>query len=661
MTLYTLGICLLALPLGGFLRAEVTAFQIQKRAPFAGGRSFGTVGKYEQIEGVMRFAVDPAADGNKAIVDIGNAPTNPRGLAGFEADFLLVKPVDGSRGNGAILFDVVNRGALRWDSGLFRTPDSAGSSANFLLERGFTILAVGWQHDVPPRDAGEKLLRIRVPVATMKGKPIRGLVAVSFTLSQPAASQMLSDRGHVPYEVADPNAPGTLLTILHLDGRQEVVPREKWGFGRMVNGKLVADRGSVYLEGGFPGGRSYEVVYQSENPPVSGLGYAAVRDSVSALKNGRAAELGLRPAVINRAIAVGQSQSGRFLRGFLHEGFNRDLDGKRVFDGVLALIAGGNRSTVNYRFAQPSANPGLLFPFTDETQTDAETGESGGLLSNLPPETRPKVIYLNTASEYWRASSAALVHTRVDGSADFPLPDSTRLYVVAGAQHGPGPWPPVKADLEQLANPLNYRWVTRAVLLALDRWVLGQGEPPPSRYPKLERNELTPSDKLHFPAIPGVTVPPAGQVTARARIGPNFSSDGPITIRPPRPGTSYPQWVSRVNDDGNEIGGILLPELTVPLGTYMAWNQRFPGARDMTASLGLVGGFVPFARNAEERKARHDPRPSLAERYPSLEQFIGRMSVAALRCVQEGYLLDEDVASLLRSAKREFEDLSKGR
>ena len=281
-------------------------------------------------------------------------------------------------------------------------------------------------------------------------------------------------------------------------------------------------------------------------------------------------------------------------------------------------------------------------------------------MSALPPAARPKMMYFNTASEYWRASNASLVHTKIDGSGEFPIANDTRLYVVAGTQHGPSRWPVKKTDRELAPNPLNYRWVLPAALVALDNWVAGKAEPPPSRYPRRDRGELVQPEKLEFPAIPGVTVPPSGQTTRRTagKLPADFRSEGPITILPPRPGKAYPQLVSRVDADGNEIGGILVPELKVPLGTYMAWNQQFPGAKDMQASLGLIGGFVPFARDEAERKARKDPRPSLAERYASREDFVGRTALAALESVREGYFLDQDVAALLRAVRRQYEDLT---
>lgn len=658
----TFGLIFASLAAFANLRGEVSAIRIHTRELYEGGRSFGAIGQYENIEGVMRFAVDPTAPDNQNIVDIRNAPMNGRGHVEFEADFRLVRPVEASRSNGCLVFSVVNRGRTSWQSvpgasgmaanptlqGLFSTPDDPKTSAGLLLDRGFSVLEIGWQHDVPATEGGARLFRVKLPVASDHGRPIRGLVAVSFTLGRPAENMLLSDRGHIPYPVADPNDPRTGLTIRHLDGRLEKVARHKWGF---------RDSSSVYMDGGFAGGRSYEVIYQSENPPITGLGYAGVRDGVAAVRSGQFAELGLGPDTIKRVVAVGHSQSGRFLRGFVHEGFNRDLRGNRVFDGVLALIAGGSRTVINYRFAQPSANPGLFFPFTDESQVDAETGEEGGLLSNLPAATRPKMMYLNTPSEYWRSSNAALIHICVDGSADLPIAEGTRVYVVAGAQHGPAPWPVAKTDREMAPNPLNYRWVTRAAFLAMDRWVKENVEPPSSRYPRIADNELATPAKLGFPAIPGVTAPPAAQTMRRAKLPANFRTEGPITIRPPRPGSPYPHLVSRVNEDGNELGGIVLPELSVPLGTYLAWNQQFPGAKDMTASLGLVGGFVPFPRNEEERQAQRDPRPSLAKRYSSREDFLGRMAVAALKCVQDGYLLDIDVASLLRTAGRQYDDL----
>jgi hypothetical protein len=216
-----------------------------------------------------------------------------------------------------------------------------------------------------------------------------------------------------------------------------------------------------------------------------------------------------------------------------------------------------------------------------------------------------------------------------------------------------------KGLTELPTNPLNYAWVTRALFLALDRWVSGQGEPPPSMHPRLDKGELVEPSKLKFPLIPGVTVPPDGQITVREKIGPSFWTEGPITISPPRSGKPYPQWVAVVDADGNEKPGIRLPELAVPLGTYMAWNQLFPGAKDMSASLSLTGGFVAFSRNEAERLARRDPRPSILERYGTRGHYLGLLAEAAVKLADDGFLLEEDIGAIVRSGRQQWDDLQR--
>ena len=121
------------------------------------------------------------------------------------------------------------------------------------------------------------------------------------------------------------------------------------------------------------------------------MGPAAVRDTISRLKYGSASELGLAPGAIKRAIAFGISQSGRFLRTYLYYGFNEDESHRKVFDGVMAHVAGAGRGSFNHRFAQPSRDghpylnffyPTDIFPFTDVAQRDPETGVQDGLLTH---------------------------------------------------------------------------------------------------------------------------------------------------------------------------------------------------------------------------------------------------------------------------------------
>ena len=149
------------------------------RAPkSSGGRGLanGRGSRYEQVVGRLHFAVDPKNPRNAVIADIDKAPRNAQGLVEFVADFALQRPVSG--GNGAALIDVVNRGgttALRLNRSA-RPGDTADDG--LLRKMGITVMAVGWEFDVPVRNGA---IRIDVPVATDNGKPITGIVRATFT------------------------------------------------------------------------------------------------------------------------------------------------------------------------------------------------------------------------------------------------------------------------------------------------------------------------------------------------------------------------------------------------------------------------------------------------------------------------------------------------
>ena len=82
----------------------------------------------------------------------------------------------------------------------------------------------------------------------------------------------------------------------------------------------------------------------------------------------------------------------------------------------------------------------------------------------------------------------------------------------------------------------------------------------------------------------------------------------------------------------------------MPLGTHTGWNARAEETGFPWATARFDGSFLPFARTADERLAASDPRPSLEERYPAREDFVGRVRAAAARQVAAGFLLEEDVA-----------------
>ena len=338
-------LCVLA-PLG--VQARVVSVEIASRDPVLGGRSFGLAGSYERVTGTIRFAADPKKSANRIVTDIDLAPRNGNGEVEFSSEFFMFKPKDASRGNGALLYEVSNRGRkgmlsfFNLASGSLDPKGERHFGDGFLMSEGYTLLWLGWQFD-PPETPG--LLRLRTPVATAGGSPIRGLVRSDFVVRDRVYSNSLADRNHIPYLVADPEAPENVLTVRDsAQGERQVVPRGRWRFGRMQDGKFVPDRGTVYLEGGFEPGRIYEVVYVSENPPLVGLGPAAVRDAISYLKYEGSEPLRIGKDAIDRGIAFGISQSGRFLRTFLYYGFNEDESGRIAFDGIMSHVAGGGRA-----------------------------------------------------------------------------------------------------------------------------------------------------------------------------------------------------------------------------------------------------------------------------------------------------------------------------
>ena len=616
---------------------QVTQVEIDSRIDILNGRPFGLAGAYEKLSGTVHFALDPEDPANQAIVGIELAPRNGDGLVEFSADLYVLKPKDANRGNGAILFDVVNRGS-KVAVGLFnRAPRSADPTTErelgdgFLMERGFTVVWVGWQFDVI---AGGGRMKVEVPVATENGESIEGPVRYWFRTNAPTRVQSLDGpaRGTDPYPVVDPGSNMHRLTVREGDlDEPRVIPRNSWSFSRLENGIPVGDANSIYLEDGFEPGMLYEIVYQSRDPHVAGLGYAGVRDAISYLRN----DTDLLGEV-EHVYAFGNSQSGRFLRGFLYEGFNSDLAGRTVFDGVIANVAAAVRSGFNRRFVQPSLAEPARFPFSDVVQTDPVTGQTDSLLRGASDAgTFPMLFLTNSSNEYWTEwKGAALVHTSIDGREDLDLGENVRVYTLAGAQHGPGSFPPgpLNGNTRYLRNTNDYSWALRALLVAMDRWHRDGTLPPESRHPNLTGETLVGYDGLKFPQIPNVDIP--GGVTGAYRYedGDRFS-EGIIDRLPPGRGAAYPVLLPQVDDDGNELAGIRLPDIAVPLATYTGWNLRHPDTGAPTQLARLIGSYFPFPRTRAEREASGDPRLSIEERYASRSEYIGLVTASALELV----------------------------
>lgn len=625
--------------------ADVTRVTIQSRTVVANGQWFGTAGPYEKIAGTVFFELDPADPHNRAIADLDLAPRNARGRVEFSSDLFILAPQDPARASGSVLFEVSNRGG----KGLLSTFNRASASNDpmlpehfgdgLLMRNGFTLVWVGWEFDVPG-------LKVKPPIATKNGAPLIETIAAQAVVDSRTVEVSFSD---VPfYQPVDMNDETATLTVRDsVWDRATTLPRRSWQFVAPATPGTGRCAGvpcpRISLASGFEPGRIYELRYRVSNPPIAGVGLAAIRDFASAMKYGGDAPVHGRYLHI-----YGASQSGRFLRTFLYDGFNADEKNRKVFDGVMPHIAGAARSDFNTRFSQAvglDQFAALKFPFTDAAQKDPVTGRTDALLGKYSAELVPKIIYTNSSVEYWGTGrAAALTHTSIDGTADLTLPANVRVYHVAGSQHGPAQFPPrpgaeeagpnSRGTGQQLGNPTPHTVTLRAFVLALDRWVRDGVDPPASHYPRLSDGTLTPVAGLKWPALVGITSPKTIPEPHRAAV------DGPA-------GT-WPFLVPQVDQDGNELAGIRLPDQAVPIGTLTGWNFRNPNTGNPQAIVPLLGSLIPFAKTAAERGG--DPRRSLQERYRSKSDYLGLVTESGLGLVNQGYVLREDLPFLLERA-----------
>jgi hypothetical protein len=635
--------------------ADVTRVAIASRTVVANGQWFGTAGPYEKITGTVFFELDPADPRNRAITDIDLAPKNTRGRVEFSADLFILAPQDPARASGSVLFEISNRGGKGLLSTFNRgtpstdpmTPEHFGDG--LLMRNGFTLVWVGWEFDVTG-------LKVTAPVATNDGTPLVATIATQAVVDVRTPEAIFSDVPfYPPFDMTDESASLTVRDSIW--DTPAMIPRRNWQFVAPENGGPGRCGGTakcprVAMASGFAPGRIYELKYRVANPPVAGVGLAAIRDVASAIKYQDA--LPVRGKYLH---IYGASQSGRFLRQYLHDGFNVDERGRKVFDGMMPHIAGAGRGDFNTRFSQAVGLDqfgALKFPFTDAPQRDDPTNRTDGLLSKYSAELQPRIIYTNSSVEYWGTGrAAALVHTSIDGTSDLTLPENVRVYHYAGTQHGPAAFPP-RAELglgpnargvgAQLPNPTPHTIGLRAALLSLDRWVRDGVEPPASKFPRLADGTLTPVAGLRFPSLTGVTSPKSIPAPRRAK------ADG-LSLEALAKGEgngSWPFLVPQVDEDGNELAGIRLPDQAVPIGTLTGWNFRTASSGNPGAIVPLLGSLIPFAKTAADRAG--DPRRSLEERYHGKSDYLGRVTEAALGLVKQGYVLREDLPFLLERA-----------
>jgi alpha/beta hydrolase family protein len=642
-----------ALVLLGFLGNATAAAEVRRVVVSARNNVLG--GAYERLAGTIELELDPRHPANASIVDLDRAPRNARGRVEASADFMVLRPRRTPARGSTALLEVSNRGGKALLPYFNRAPWSLDPTADadfgdgLLMRLHLTVVWVGWQFDVP-RQPG--LLRLRAPVA---GGSIDGLVRSDWTIDRATTTLSLAHRDHIAYPVADPQHPDNVLTVRSARlGPRAVVPRERWRF--------ADDLAHIHLADGFQPGRIYELVYRARDPVVVGIGLAAVRDVVSWARYDARSEF-----PVTAAIGAGISQSGRFLRHFLYQGFNTDEAGRKVFDGMLVHTAGAGRGSFNHRFAQPSRDahrfsaffyPTDIFPFTGRTQTDPETGIADGLLARSAerPEHRPKIFFTNTGYEYW-GRAASLLHTSVDGRTDVaPLPNE-RIYHLAGGQHFIGAFPPPASERAGQAyrgNPLDFLVTARALLVRLVEWVVDDRTPPPSAYPTLAAGTLVPVGGLKFPRMPDVTPPTVIHEAYRVDYGPQWRA-GIVTREPPDIGAPFPAFVSQVDAAGNEVAGLHGVELLAPLATYAPWQLRGGAGPDAGELVDFLGTYVPFPRTEAERQRWGDSRPSIARRYPDKRAYLEAAARAAESLAVAGLLLREDVPRVRQRAERHWD------
>jgi len=619
------------------------SLEIEIVEALADGASFGEAGAYERVVAVARGEVDPTVPANSGIALIDKARRNASGKVEYATSVFILRPKNPAHGNGRILYEVNNRGRKMLFGNIADGPQGVNDPRTladlgnaFPLRLGYTIVWSGWDPDAPRANMG---LALTAPVAMENGQPIVQTVREEWVSGTRLG---LLETFKLSHEAATLEQPRARLTVRkRADDEPRELPLNQWSF---VDARSIRLRDGTKPKPGF----LYEFHYEAKNPKVQGLGFAATRDVVSWLRHSpEAVKATGRP--MTHALAIGFSQAGRYLRNHISDGFNRDEQGRRVFDGILSHIAGVGRVFFNTPFAQPARTntqhedhgfPENEFPFSTASLSDPLTGRSGSLFRGDGSD--PLLIETNTSTEYWQ-KGASLLHTDPLGTRDVTLPENSRVYMIAGTQHGgrngatTDPGPNVNPR-----NPHNPMPAIRALLVALDEWVVSGTAPPPSRVPTLAAGTLVEPDTTGFPAVPGAAIVRTTNVVAPPGDW----------VRPTAPDKTYRTLVSKVDADGNEVAGIRLPDIAVPLATYTGWNEYKPpypageiADRD--------GSCLPLPVDKAAREASGDPRPSIAERYRDGADYVTRVQAVVTQLMGDRLLLAEDAERYLDRARKE--------
>jgi hypothetical protein len=664
---------------------------------------------YETIVGRAFGELDPSNPQNAIIQDLALG-LDADGKARYITSFQLLKPVGAS--SGLLWHDVPNRG------GRVGLPASSRTDLDMQLNSA-------WQGDnagntaVPPYAAqltpvASGLVNnewLKLPVAVNgDGSPVTGKVFGRIVNRSGAASQRLFVQANpLPYKPATLDT--TQAVLVSRDGEtmegvainEQVIAADKWAWAKCPAGwatktaLTASDLGEICLDGGFDGNKLYQVVFTSKDPYVLGMGFAAFRDMATFFRERAADDFGTPNPIAGQVrwiIARGNSQSGNYLRGFMHLGFTQAENGGAVYDGAWPIIA-GRRIALNFRWAQPdgvlelyqagSEGPQWWHTFPDQTRGLPPAG----ILDRChASNTCPKVIEHFGSAEVW-ALKLTPEWVGTDPKNDIPLPENVRRYYLPSSTHGgsgaggvggmntPGP-----GDVScpgnnygrgiLRTNVMPHAETVNALRYHFRNWVMNGTLPPDSKYPTLrgakgDRNLVEPTkEAMGFPTIPvaaagafapgwRTTLPEAGFINPVLDYdwGPQFDpsdATGIPTNIPPPIKQVIPMLVPRVDADGNEMGGVPVVLNMAPQGTYVGWNVTAAGFHKGQLC-NYVGGMIPFARTKAERMATGDPRLSLAERYKDHAGYVAAVSKAAATAVAEGFLLPADADAIIAAAQ----------
>ena len=637
--------------------ARITRIEIdplRSQSPTFDGLSFGKVGQYEKIFARASGEVDPSDRRNALITDINLAPRNARGMVEYSVDVHILKPIDLSKGNRRIFYDVVNRGNK--GHGAFNdvggnNPTTAADAGNGLLMRhGYTLVFSGWEDEglVAP---GNNRALARLPIA----RNADGSSIVGQTITEQIFDNLTGTTFGLTYRAANLDKSQAKM-LVHNHTRfvggplvdRVLVPADAWSY---VNDTTVRINRAHPFLAPYDAGAAYEFVYPAKDPQVLGLGLAATRDVISFLKHSNSADNPLRGA-IEYVIAHGASQSGRYLKGFTYWGFNEDEDGRKVFEGIQPKISGAHAIASNDRFGDTNAtgrsyqrhlSAKMEFPFTYEERFDPVSGLTDGIFARCErTRTCPKVMHTDGGNEVF-LKALGLVTTDGQGH-DIRLPHDVRVFMISSTQHGPSDQPSPTGTCQQLSNPLPHDMAVRALYLALDDWATRGKKPPKSQYPRVRDGTAVPTlpRSVHgFPFIPGVNY--------TGWYNPVAVKDTSSLPNMEIPGKFYTVLVARVDADGNDIPGVRHPHLQAPVATHTGWAlRRAPFAENEDCA--LTGQYIAFATTKAQRLASGDPRLSLEERYGTQAGYACAVRTAATKAVKKRYLLQEDADTVIAQA-----------